>query len=79
MMGRRIRFLIRLVALILALVIIWAVVMLPLILFDLSMRNFAWTANVPFIPICLAIMTAFTMIYIAAYLYLYYRWILDNE
>ena len=79
MMGRRIKFIIRLVALIFAMVIMWAVVMLPLILFDLSMRQFAWTANVPFIPICMAVMSAFTMMYVTAYIYLYYRWMLDYE
>lgn len=79
MMGRRIKFIIRVVALIFAMIILWAVIMLPLILLDLSMRQFAWTLNVPFIPICMAVMSAFTMIYVTAYIYLYYRWMLDNE
>lgn len=76
MMGRRVRFIIRLVALMLALAIVWVIVMLPLILIDLSLRGFEWTANVPFVPICLLTMTCFTGIYISVYLYLYYRWML---
>ena len=79
MMGRRVKFIIRLVALVLALVILWVIIMLPLILFDLWMKTFEWTAGIPFIPICLTIMTSFTCIYVTAYLYLYYRWMLDYE
>ena len=76
MMGRRVKFILRLVAMAIALVIMWVVVMLPLILFDLWMKQFEWTAGVPFVPICLTVMTCFTAIYITAYLYLYYRWML---
>ena len=79
MMGRRVKFILRLVALFFALVIIWVIVMLPLILFDLLMRNFEWTEYVPFIPVCLLTMTCFTGIYISAYLYLYYRWMLNYD
>ncbi len=78
MMGRRVKFIIRVLALILALVIVWVVVMLPLIMFDLWMKTFEWTTGIPFIPICLTIMTCFTFIYIATYLYLYYRWMLES-
>ncbi len=79
MMGRRVKFILRLVALIFALAIVWVIVMLPLILFDLLMRNFEWTTNVPFVPVCLLTMTCFTVIYISAYLYLYYRWMLNYD
>ncbi len=79
MMGRRVKFILRLVALILALAIVWVIVMVPLILFDLLMRNFEWTESVPFIPVCLLTMTCFTGIYISAYLYLYYRWMLNYD
>lgn len=79
MMGRRIRFIIRLLALIIALAIIWVIVMLPLILFDLWMKRFEWTTGIPFVPICLSVMTWFTAIYVTTYLYLYYRWMLGYE
>lgn len=79
MAGRRVKFILRLVALMLALAVMWVVVMLPLIIFDLVMKNFEWTAGVPFVPICLLVMTCFTGIYITAYLYLYYRWMLDYD
>ncbi|MBR2803268.1 hypothetical protein IKE19_01705 [Candidatus Saccharibacteria bacterium] len=78
MRGRRIRFCLRIVALIIAMVIMWVLVMMPLILFDLWMKQFEWTATVPFVPICLVIMTCFTAIYVTAYLYIYYRWMLED-
>lgn len=79
MMGRRTRFILRLVALIIMLAIMWVIVMLPLIVFDLWMKTFEWTEGIPFIPVCLNIMTCFTVIYITAYLYLYYRWTLNYD
>ena len=79
MMGRRVKFILRLVALLIMLVIMWVVVMLPLILFDMWMKQFEWTAGVPFVPVCLTTMTCFTAMYITAYLYMYYRWMLNYE
>ena len=77
MMGRRVKFILRLVALILVLAIMWVVIMLPLILFDLWMKQFEWTTGIPFVPVCLATMTCFTGIYVTVYLYMYYRWMLN--
>lgn len=79
MMGRRVKFIIRIISLILVLVLTWVIVMVPLIAFDLLMKNFEWAASIPFVPVCLLVMTCFTGIYITAYLYLYYRWMLDYE
>ena len=76
MMGRRIRFVLRLIALVIALGLMWVLVMMPLIVFDLWMKQFEWTAGIPFVPICLTVMTCFTAIYITVYLYMYYRWML---
>lgn len=79
MAGRRIKFVIRLIALILALSIVWVIVMLPFILFDLWIKTFEWTSDIPFVPLCLLTMFCFTIIYISTYLYIYYRWMLDYE
>ena len=79
MMGRRIKLILRIIAGAIALVIMWVVVMLPLILFDLFMKQFEWTNGIPFVPICLTTMTVFTCIYATAYLYLYYRWMLKSD
>lgn len=79
MMGRRIRFILRLVAVFLALILVWVLVMMPIILLDLLIKQWEWTAGFPLVPICLNVMTCFTMIYVTAYLYLYYRWMLGYE
>ncbi|MBR3320310.1 hypothetical protein IKG20_03345 [Candidatus Saccharibacteria bacterium] len=80
MAGRRIRFIIRLIFLLLTLVILWVVVMLPIITIDLWIKGvWTWLQGVPTVPIFLMIMTSFTFIYITAYLYLYYRRMLAYE
>lgn len=79
MRGRRIRFILRLIALFLALAVMWVFVMMPLIAFDLFMKQFEWTSQIPFVPLCLLVMTCFTGIYITAYLYVYYRWMLGYD
>lgn len=79
MAGRRIKFIIRIIALIIMLTIVWVLVMMPLIMFDLWLKQFEWASAIPFVPICLLTMTCFTGIYISAYFYLYYRWMLNYE
>ena len=79
MMGRRVKFIIRIIALIIMLAIVWVLVMMPLIMFDLWLKQFEWASAIPFVPICLLTMTCFTGIYISAYFYLYYRWMLNYE
>lgn len=78
MMGRRVKFILRLVALVITLAIIWVVIMGPLILFNSWLQQFEWMTSVPFIQVCLAIMTCFSTIYITVYLYSYYRWLLKS-
>ncbi len=77
MAGRRIRFILRLIALFIVLVITWVIVMLPIIAFDLFMSQFEWTKYIPLVPICLMVMTCFTGVYISTYLYLYYRYVIE--
>lgn len=80
MAGRRIRFIIRLIFLLLVLAVVWVVVMLPLITIDLWLKGLiSWLEGVPFVPILLLVMTCFTFVYISAYLYLYYRRVLAYE
>ena len=79
MMGRRFKFVLRIIALLFIMALTWVAVMLPLIVFDLLMKNFEWAAGIPFVPVCLLVMTCFTGIYITAYLYLYYRLMLNYD
>jgi hypothetical protein len=77
--SRRIKFIIRLLFLFLTLAIIWVLVMLPAILFDMWLKHASDFFNGwPIIPLFLLIMTTFSFIYVSAYIYLYYRRLLDD-
>ena len=78
MRGKRINFVLRLVALIIVVVLMWIIVMIPLIMLDVAAKNGGVLSDVPFIPICIMIMGGFTDVLVTTYLYLYYRWLLDN-
>lgn len=80
MQGRRMKFILRLLYLILVVVLVYIVVMLPIIMLDLWLKSF-WTtiASWPIVPFCLLVVTCFVFIYLATYVYLYYRWLLDNR
>lgn len=77
--GRRIKFIIRLFYLIFVLTLLYIFVMLPIILLDIWLSSsFNWFANIPFVPFCLLTLTAFSFVFIAAYLYLFYLQMLDQ-
>lgn len=77
--GRRTKFIIRILFGLVFLAILWVIVMLPLIWLDLVIKqNFELFEGFPFIPFCLQAMTAFSFIYGTAYVYLYYRRMLDG-
>lgn len=78
--GRRIKFIIRVIYLFISLVVIWVIIMLPLIALDLWLKSiFDWLTGIPFVSIELLLMTCFSTVYATAYLYLYYRRMLDYE
>lgn len=79
MAGRRIKFVLRLISLGITLIVMFAIVMIPVILFDLFMKQFDWTSQIPFVPIFLVMMTCFSGIYAATYLYIYYRWMIGYD
>lgn len=77
--GRRTKFIIRLIFGLIFLAIIWVIIMVPLMWLDLVLKdNFDIFAGVPFASLMLQIMTTFTAIYITAYIYLFYRRMLDD-
>ncbi len=80
MASRRIKFIIRLIYLLIVCVIYYIIVMLPIILLDLLLEA-QWEsfAAFPLVPLCLLIMTCFVVVYATIYIYLYYRWMLEND
>lgn len=76
--SRRIRYIMRLIFLIIFLALIWIIVMLPITWLDLFLKEeMGWLVGFPIVPICLQLMIAFSIIYVTTYLYLFYRRMLD--
>lgn len=78
--GRRLRIVLRVVWLIFVTALFWVVVMLPIILFD------AWLKGVlpaiqwlPLVPMSLLIVTASSVVWVASYIYMLYRKVVDDD
>lgn len=68
MRGRKLRFILRLLALCLVLAVIVGVVVLPLSALKVPMEVLA---------VVMEVLGCFGVVYVAVYLYIYYRWLLD--
>lgn len=80
--SRRIRFIIRLLYLIIVVIFLFVIVMLPVILLDLWLKqSVSWLEGLPIVPFFLLFMFCFSAVYCATYIYLYYRRVLvyDNN
>ena len=77
MVGRRVRFMVRLVAMVLMMGAIWAVVMLPVAAFDGWLKTLG--AEVPVAQVFAVMLMVFTVEYAAVYLYIYYRWMINYD
>ncbi len=71
MMGRRIKFVLRLIAVLFVFAIVWGAVVLPVVLI--------FNAPAVVTLIIIEILACFGSEYLATYLYLYYRWMLDYD
>lgn len=78
--GRRGRILLRVVWLLLTVIVTWGVIMIPLIIFDTWLKG-AWPAasGFPIIPPALLVLSSFTIVWMASYVYLLYRKIVDDD
>lgn len=78
--GRRLKILLRLLWMALYIAVVWVFIMIPIILFDLWIKNLlpaiVW---VPIIPITLLIISSVTVIWVSSYIYLLYRKVVDND
>ena len=78
--GRRLRILYRLVWMMLVVLSWWVVIMIPIILLDGWIKSvFQQIEAWPIVPIALLAMMTFTIIWTAAYIYLLYRKIVDDD
>jgi hypothetical protein len=78
--GRRVRILLRLLWMALAVVITWLIVAIPIILFDEWLKSILPAVSwLPLVPIMLLTMSSLTAIWVASYIYLLYRKIVDDD
>ena len=78
--GRRIRILLRLTWLVVLLLLVWAVVLVPVIVFEGALSNaIPVMSNVPIVPITALMLAAFSVIFAAAYIYLFYRKVVEDD
>lgn len=78
--GRRLRLVYRTIWLGITVISSWAFIAVPIILFDSWLSGkFDWVASTPVIPVLILVMTVFTVIWMAAYIYLLYRKVVDDE
>lgn len=78
--GRRLRILLRMLWLAFITLFVWFVIMVPVILFDAWLKGiFPSIQWIPIVPACMLIMTSFTVAWVASYIYLLYRKVVDDD
>ena len=78
--GRRLRILLRLIWLAVLTIIIWAVLVIPIILGDAWMKK-TWPVIewLPTVPVAILLMSSISVVWIAAYIYMLYRKVVDDD
>lgn len=80
MLHRRTRFVFRLILLIFILILNCAIIMLPVIMIDNALKqSFDWMVDIPVASFFMLLITIFNFIYSSAYIYLYYKEMLNYE
>lgn len=80
MAGRRVKFIVRVIYLIFVIALVYTLVMTPIILLDMWFKSmWEWIYGVPIVPFFLLIITCFVFIYVTAYLYRYFRYLIDYQ
>ena len=78
--GRRIRILLRLLWLALFSLLVLVLVMLPVIIFDTWIKSIVpWLEWIPMVPTMLLLMSALGIVWAAAYIYILYRKVVDDD
>lgn len=78
--GRRLRILLRLLWLGLIVALVWVVIMIPVILFDQWVKGLWPTIEwLPVVPLGLLIMSSVTIVWVASYIYLLYRKVVEDD
>lgn len=73
--GRRLRITLRLLWMVVPLLLLWAVILIPAVLAD-DKWQIAW---LPIVPIAVLLLTIVTLIWVACYVYVLYRKVVDDD
>jgi len=79
-LGRRVPIFLRLVWMSLSLILFWAIFLIPIILLMTFLGN-VWpiVQSIPVVPVVLVILSSLSVLWSAAYIYLLYRKVVDND
>lgn len=78
--GRRIRVLLRLTWLFVLLLLLWAVLLIPIIMFEGALSSaIPLMSGVPIIPMVALLLASFSIVFASAYIYLFYRKVVDDD
>ncbi len=78
--GRRLRILYRWLWLMAILLVTWALIMIPIILFDTWLKGLVPVISwLPLVPIALLIVSSLTVVFAALYIYMFYRKVVDDD
>lgn len=78
--GRRLRILLRWVWLFVLLFVLWAVILIPIMIFDTWIKGI-WPVItwIPIVPVILLIVSSFTIVFASSYIYLLYRRVVEDD
>lgn len=78
--GRRLRILLRYFWLLVVVVVTWAILVIPIILFDDWLKStFPSISWLPLVPLVIIGLSSLTLIFVTSYIYLLYRRIVDDD
>jgi hypothetical protein len=78
--GRRIRILLRLLWMFLLVAVAWALIAIPTIMLDGWIKSIVpYFSGLPIVPVLLLVMSTATLVWVAAYIYLLYRRIVEDD
>jgi hypothetical protein len=78
--GRRLRILLRWVWLIAVVIVTWVLVMIPIIIFDSWLKSILPIIQwLPLVPVSLLVMSSLSVVFVASYVYLLYRRIVEDD
>ena len=78
--GRRLRIMYRLAWGVLCVLLTWLVIMVSIVMLDRWLSSmWSWLKNVPIVPYVGVIVVAWSVVWYAAYVYLLYRKVVDDD